>query len=80
MITKFGNRITAADQIYEHVFENGMKHRMFPANEISLLQTYKYVREWYSQQMLDELEKDHKHGVKLVIASRLEPQNSTWIF
>lgn len=62
-----------ADKIYEHVFDNGLKHKMFPATKIKHFQTYKYASEWYSRELLDELNKIHENGGKMVIASRLEP-------
>jgi glycosyltransferase involved in cell wall biosynthesis len=61
-----------ADKIYEQVFENGTRHLLFPAKKIKVFQTYKFNFEWYSDILLQELEKLHSEGTKIVIASRLE--------
>jgi len=61
-----------ADRIYEQVLGNGCIHRLFPAESIKVFNTYKYINEWYSSSLLQELEKLHNQGTKIVIASRLE--------
>ncbi len=46
-----------ADKIYSYTFENGLIHRIFPADQIKKVYGFKYKREVFSSQLTESIKK-----------------------